>query len=173
VDEWEPCARRLLCAAVVGVCTAFASVEAGEPMRVRVKLGNLGDSALVAEVVRAAARRLENPRCHGLLDEFIDGAGRPLRERVVAEDVTPSQVLERIFFAEGARGPCALRQLAYTTPGSRVVYVCSRRFRKMWAKDRGYVTAVVIHEALHTLGLGENPPAPETITARVLDRCRP
>jgi hypothetical protein len=32
--------------------------------------------------------------------------------------------------------------------------------------------ATVIHEALHTLGLGENPPTSREITAGVLKRCR-
>jgi hypothetical protein len=32
--------------------------------------------------------------------------------------------------------------------------------------------AIVIHEALHTLGLGENPPSSAEITARVLASCR-
>ena len=31
--------------------------------------------------------------------------------------------------------------------------------------------AVIIHEALHSLGLGENPPSSQAITARVLNRC--
>ena len=31
---------------------------------------------------------------------------------------------------------------------------------------------MVIHEMLHTLGLGENPPAPSEITRRVNDRCQ-
>ena len=30
---------------------------------------------------------------------------------------------------------------------------------------------IVIHEALHTLGLPENPPTSEEITARVRERC--
>ena len=32
--------------------------------------------------------------------------------------------------------------------------------------------AIVIHEVLHTLGLGENPPSSTEITARVLARCQ-
>jgi len=31
---------------------------------------------------------------------------------------------------------------------------------------------LVIHEVLHTLGLGENPPSSATITIRVQNRCR-
>jgi hypothetical protein len=32
--------------------------------------------------------------------------------------------------------------------------------------------AMVIHEMLHTLGLGENPPTTFEITDRVMARCR-
>jgi len=34
------------------------------------------------------------------------------------------------------------------------------------------VVAVFIHEMLHTLGLGENPPSTQEITGRVLLQCR-
>jgi hypothetical protein len=34
------------------------------------------------------------------------------------------------------------------------------------------VQMVVIHEVLHTLGLGENPPSSDQITRRVDLRCR-
>jgi len=33
------------------------------------------------------------------------------------------------------------------------------------------VQATIIHEMLHSLGLGENPPAPRYITDRVKQRC--
>jgi len=33
--------------------------------------------------------------------------------------------------------------------------------------------AFLIHEELHSLGLGENPPSPKEITARVLALCHP
>jgi hypothetical protein len=31
--------------------------------------------------------------------------------------------------------------------------------------------AVIIHEMLHSLGLGENPPSSKEITLRVMQRC--
>jgi hypothetical protein len=41
------------------------------------------------------------------------------------------------------------------------------------AASRASVTAeiILIHEFLHTLGLGENPPTSDAITARVSIRC--
>lgn len=47
-------------------------------------------------------------------------------------------------------------QFAFTAPGSRVVFVCGRAFAKMSRGEPARATAVLIHEALHTLGLGEN-----------------
>jgi len=34
-----------------------------------------------------------------------------------------------------------------------------------------YAEAVIIHETLHSLGLGENPPTSDEITWRVFSRC--
>ena len=34
-----------------------------------------------------------------------------------------------------------------------------------------YAEAVIIHETLHSLGLGENPPSSQAITHRVLQQC--
>jgi hypothetical protein len=61
--------------------------------------------------------------------------------------------------------------LAFTQPGSQVVYVCNRWFREAFATNPSKVEAVIIHEALHSLGLGENPPSSQEITARVMQRC--
>ena len=60
----------------------------------------------------------------------------------------------------------------FTTPGSKVVFVCGRQLERMARQDRGYLSVLVIHEVLHTLGLGENPPSSNTITIRVANRCR-
>jgi len=38
--------------------------------------------------------------------------------------------------------------------------------------EPGVAESLVIHEVLHTLGLGENPPASVEITRRVEARCR-
>ena len=54
-----------------------------------------------------------------------------------------------------------------------MVYVCGRAFKDLAERNPERAQAIVIHEALHTLGLGENPPSSAEITARVLARCRP
>jgi hypothetical protein len=37
--------------------------------------------------------------------------------------------------------------------------------------NRGFAAVIVLHEALHSLGLEENPPSSEEITYRVMARC--
>ena len=61
--------------------------------------------------------------------------------------------------------------LAYTAPGSRAIYLCGRTFLRAAQREPEEARAVVIHEMLHLLGLGENPPAAKEITHRVKQRC--
>jgi hypothetical protein len=42
----------------------------------------------------------------------------------------------------------------------------------MYRVDSWAAEFIVIHELLHTLGLGENPPTPQDITRRVKARCQ-
>jgi len=137
-----------------------------------VRLHRADDSGAVAQAIRGAARRLHDPRCQELLAEFTDARGRPLREVLDAEGLAASDHLSRIFFYDGSASDCGQSRLAYTAPGSRVVFVCGGRFRALSQLSVAYAEGAIIHEALHTLGLGENPPTWEEITARVLDACR-
>jgi hypothetical protein len=61
--------------------------------------------------------------------------------------------------------------LAFTVVGSRVIYVCGRAFARAAQHDAEEVKATLVHELLHSLGLGENPPSPSQITYRVKERC--
>jgi hypothetical protein len=49
--------------------------------------------------------------------------------------------------------------------------VCGRVFREAASRQESRAEIAVIHEALHTLGLGENPPDSLEITRRVAERC--
>ena len=60
---------------------------------------------------------------------------------------------------------------AFTAQGSRVVYLCGRDFERAWRRDVAEVQATVIHELLHSLGLGENPPSPRAINNRIQQLC--
>ena len=60
---------------------------------------------------------------------------------------------------------------AFAVRDSIVVYVCPRTMAKAQLRQPARVQTVVIHELLHTIGLGENPPTSSYITARVEARC--
>jgi hypothetical protein len=120
-----------------------------------------------------AARRLANPKCAEVFRDFADDQGRPLQEKLDAYRLTGPEYLSLIYFADGSDdGRCGDESvLANTKPGSRHVAVC-RRFGRLYREDRTWAEVVVIHEALHTLGLGENPPTSFEISTRVAARCR-
>ena len=130
-------------------------------------------AAAVDRAVAGASRRLESPACRRLFDEFHDAAGAPLQDRLDALGVGPADYLSLVVFADGsARRTCRRDDvLAVTAPGSRVVYVCGRVFNEAAARKASRAEIAVIHEALHTLGLGENPPDSREITRLVTERC--
>ena len=138
-----------------------------------VRLRNEGMRTKVERAVAGAAERLARPACAGLLDEFTDAAGMSLRGNLEAAGVPAPEYLERyVLFYNGLEaGRCGKKRvLAMTKPGSRVVLVCWSFFRQA-GDNPALDEAIIIHEALHTLGLGENPPSSLEITARVLERC--
>ncbi len=125
---------------------------------------------------RAAAgalRRLERPKCQRLFSEFRDASGRVLQEELDALGQTPATFMGLILFVEGdGERPCADRNvLAMTQPGGRAIWICGVEFARTNQRDPGLTEAVLIHEELHALGLGENPPSSTSITERVRARC--
>jgi len=116
---------------------------------------------------------LAKPACQSLFSEFHDEHGRPLTERLRDLSATPQSYLQLIYFLDGEKGrACNMdRVLAFTEPGSRVVYLCGRYFERASRRDAREVQATIIHEMLHSLGLGENPPSPGYITHRVRSLC--
>jgi hypothetical protein len=125
----------------------------------------------VARAIHGATRQLEDAGCQALLDEFRDADGRPLRAAVEAQGLVPEQYLGRVFFYDAPAAACSTSNLAMTVPGNRAVFVCGGRFVRQMKRDSASAEAIIIHEWLHTLGLGENPPSSDEITARVRARC--
>jgi hypothetical protein len=125
-------------------------------------------------VVARAADRLSQPPCSQLLQEFHELAtGRPLAESLAATGLTPAEFVRSIRFRSG-QGLSLCGQhgmLAYTSPGSRAVVVCPGSFMGYRALEGTSTVVVVLHEALHSLGLGEDPPTSKEITAAVRSRC--
>jgi hypothetical protein len=132
------------------------------------------DARVVETVRRAAMRRLQSPECRKVLADFADAEGRPLAERLAVFDLPADEYLGTVAFRDGrGRGRCRGGETEMvTTPGAARILVCPAFLRTAW-RDRTQSEVYVIHEMLHTLGLGENPPSSRSITAQVERRCAP
>ncbi len=134
------------------------------------------------ELARAgAATRLQRPECQRVLDDFTDSQGHSLQENLDARGQSVTDYLQTITFVDGSRTrSCRLGPwvLLVATPGAASLGVCpsdgrpfTSRFAQAQLRNTSFAEAIVIHEMLHTLGLGENPPSSEEITRRVQLRC--
>jgi hypothetical protein len=120
-----------------------------------------------------ASRRLASASCQKVFADFVDASGKPLQASLDALGETAQAYLSRVLFYDGSsQTRCSTGIiLGGTTRGSRIVYVCASQFADRAGRNASDADAFVIHEMLHTLGLGENPPAPSQITAQVMQRC--
>jgi hypothetical protein len=118
-----------------------------------------------------SSRQPEAPPHAGLLDEFRDESGRTLRENLDALGESAPEFAARILFYDAPAGACPPAVLAQTSPGSRVVWVCGARFVRQMTCDSRHAEAVLIHELLHALDLGEDPPRGDRVTARARECC--
>ena len=173
-------AGRVRGAALWGVCAVAAALllpgaAAGEdgsasPLpEVDPRLGGY-----VAELVAHAARRFEGPGCSGLLLVFDDlRTGRPLAETLRASGRSAGEHFASIRFYSGdERVQCRWRETwAWAAVGSDAVFVCRARFTALAKKSEKAAANILVHEALHTLGLGENPPSSREVTAAVHEHC--
>jgi hypothetical protein len=127
----------------------------------------------VVRSLDGAEEWLKGAKCQSLFSEFTDQNGRPLNERLAALGMTLSGYLRLLLFEDAERRPQCEQSgvLAFTAIDSRVVSVCGRSFARAWAREPSEGRATIIHEALHSLGLGENPPEPLYITYRVKQLC--
>jgi hypothetical protein len=143
----------------------------GRQTRVLIK-GQIG--VIVQHVIAGAMQRLERPSCAGLLTEFQASDGLPLSVHVAERSVSAPEYLRTLWFADGD-GQSQCRQghgpVAFTAPGSSVIYVCGLHFVSMYERNQRYAEILVIHEMLHAAGLGENPPSSEQISRTALARC--
>jgi len=127
----------------------------------------------VVAAVKEAAARLASPQCREIFSDFRDARGNTLQRNLDALGVSGARYLQWTLFYDGSGKPVCERPeiLAATAPGSRAVFVCMAQFTLVARRQPGLAAALVIHEELHSLGLGENPPDSKAITARVLARC--
>jgi len=119
---------------------------------------------------RAGAReRLGDPGCLAVLTDFESINGGRLDLVLRSTGRTAQEQIDLLEFESGLGRPgCRAGQLAFTQIGSPAVSICLRPFTLLPPKEQ---EAVLIHEMLHSLGLGENPPESVAITAQVLKRC--
>ena len=138
-----------------------------------IRIDDEAPAAQVRKAVMGAGRRLANPRCAQVLSEFTDAENRKLQTNLDAAGLSASGYLARLEFHDGGdRRPCATSGVAaFTTPGSLAVWICTRQFAIAHYTYPDLAEFLIIHEALHSLGLGENPPSSEQITRRVAARC--
>jgi hypothetical protein len=166
---------RRIFAFVLSLCLAAAAhpLAAGAAGRwPRVQLSFKDSTAAVSSALDDAERSLQDEQCRLVFTDFHERQGRPLTARLAELNVDGPGFLRLVMWVEGDGTPqCGWELMAYTAAGSRVVYVCSRLFKRTVFLDPDLAQAIVIHEALHSLGLGENPPSSHEITRRVMSRC--
>lgn len=164
-------APRSRCAWTVAlaVTTITASGTPGDVGDFRVRFGASQHAQSVQRALTRAHERLGRPECQKLFTDFTDEAGRPLQERLDTLGLSGQDFLRYVGFYEGyGQRRCGdHRVMAFTQPGSLAVRVCPQIARQ----DPHVVEMILIHEMLHSLGLGENPPSTYEITQRVTKRC--
>lgn len=175
--------RALTAATVVGAVVilslgrpAFAQVPTAAPQLTRAYHIFLTGKArmVVNDALDGAVRRLARPQCQQLFTDFADPAGHALSDTLAASGKTAGESLADLYFVEGDGSPqCRANDwtAAFTVPRSRVIYVCGTQFADRFALKTSGGEILLIHELLHALGLGENPPTSAHITDAVRTRC--
>jgi hypothetical protein len=133
-----------------------------------------GDEKVVAAARQGAQARLRTPECRRLLADYSDAEGRSLEQRLAAFALPPDEFLATLPLLDGSARPLCKgnRSHLLTTAGVPRVFVCPS-FLKSVYQERVMAEVYLIHELLHTLGLGENPPSSHDITRQVVKRCAP
>jgi hypothetical protein len=140
------------------------------PFRVRIPRRAL--AAAVQDALAGASQRMKRAGCSAIFEDFTDRNGRTLQSNLDTLGGDGPAYLALIDFRDGLGiGRCDRGGImAVTAPGSRVVWVCGG-FALAQKRDPGLAEVVLLHEALHTLGLHEDPPSSLEITERVVKRC--
>ena len=126
----------------------------------------------VRSAIDLARRRLARSDCRLVYDDFELPDGRTPRAELDRLGIPPEEWLERLTFTDGSDDAvCRTGYAAFTTvPRSRLIRVCPN-FSQRYVQDSKRSATLIIHESLHALGLGENPPTSNEITQRVDRRC--
>jgi hypothetical protein len=123
--------------------------------------------------VEGAAARLARPDCQEIFADFEDESGQRLSTKLATSGKDPLDAFGSLRFLDDRGAPQCRRNgtLAFTRSGSSSIRVCAEQFGHAFQWNRRSTEIVVIHEFLHALGLGENPPTSHAITEQVNVRC--
>ena len=161
--------------AFLAACCVLASRTASAGSWERVHIGDTFTADAVRRALDGAARRLRTVSCTQVFSSpaLLDVEGRLLQARLTELQTDGADHLARLSFYDGSAARTCQRDdvLAFTSPGAPHVFVCGPRFLAAWKRSPWLVELVLIHEALHTLGLGENPPSSQTINKIVRNHC--
>jgi hypothetical protein len=164
------------CCSLAWLMPHTASAGSSEVAHQHLQIHDLQLRAAVTKAINEAARRLGDPECARILTDFVDTADRPLAKNLEALGLTAPAYLSLLWFVDGTYDTvCEPRQpriAAFTERSGRAVYVCRSGFLEV--VRQGTAEFVIIHEMLHSLGLGENAPHPTSlaITRQVGKRCK-
>lgn len=165
-------ARGAVAVVVTAQVTAGAAVGAGQSSHrtAQIQFAPGPGHQWVSAAVEGAARRLNDPRCRAVLSDFTDARGQTLAASLAERGVTVADHLSGVWFIDGRGHPaCGKRAThAFSVTGGRLVFVCPTLLKRRVGK---YDEILMIHEVLHTMGLGENPPTSAAITDQVAKRC--
>jgi hypothetical protein len=124
--------------------------------------------------IAGAGRRLSGCTCQTIFREFLDDSGRSLESRLNALHQSGAGYLYALRFVDSRDSSLcrADRHIAaFTERGSHVIRICGTRFESDLMHDPVTSEVVILHELLHSLGLGENPPTESEITHQIFARC--
>jgi len=166
-------ARSCLSVFACALATALLASRASADTPVFLGFVDTSTRLAVQRSVEGAATRLARPGCQDVFADFTDAVGQRLSATLVARGKSPAEAFGVLrFFDDGAAPQCrAGKTLAFTQVGSPLVRLCGLQFRDRFLQNRTTTEIIVIHEFLHTLGVGENPPTSESITKQVAVRC--
>jgi hypothetical protein len=157
-------------AATLEVAAGSMPAPAAHRQAVMWKLGSF-DQQAVRRAIDVAVAMLASPGCRRAYSDFQLPKGGTPQDELDKEEIGPGEFLETLVFTDGSREPvCGLGAAALTTrPETGLIFVCPLFARQLRRPERSAI--FIIHESLHALGLGENPPSSDEITARIERRC--